>query len=55
VQAAGFKPFVVTSDVPGKGVLFRVRVGDYVSKDAAIAEKATVESKLKVAAYLAKL
>jgi cell division septation protein DedD len=55
VQAAGYKPFVVTSDIPGKGVLFRVRVGDYASKDAAIAEKSAVESKLKVAAYLAKL
>jgi cell division septation protein DedD len=55
VQAAGYRPFVVASDVPGKGVLFRVRVGDYPTKDAAIAEKNAVESKLKVAAYLAKL
>ncbi len=55
VQTAGYRAFVVSSDVPGKGVMYRVRVGDYASKDAAMAEKGAVEKKLKVAAYLAKL
>ncbi len=55
VQTAGYRAFVVSSDVPGKGIMYRVRVGDYASKDAAMAEKGAVEKKLKVAAYLAKL
>jgi cell division septation protein DedD len=55
VQAAGYHAFVVASDVAGKGVLYRVRVGDYGSRDAALVEKTNVEKKLKVAAYLAKL
>jgi DedD protein len=55
VKDAGYRPFVVSSDLPGKGVLYRVRIGDFASKDAALAEKTAVEKKLKVAAYLAKL
>ena len=55
VQAAGYRAFVVSSDLPGKGVMYRVRVGDYATKDAAMAEKGAVEKKLKVSAYLAKL
>ncbi len=55
VQAAGYHAFIVSSDLPGKGVLYRVRVGDYGTKDAALADKGTVEKKLKVAAYLAKI
>ena len=55
VQTAGYRAFVVSSDVPGKGVVFRVRVGDYASKDVAMTERTSVESKLKVSAYLTKL
>ena len=55
VQAAGYHAFIVSSDLPGKGVLYRVRVGDYGTKDAALAEKVSVEKKLRVAAYLAKI
>ena len=55
VQAAGYKPFVVASDVPGKGVVFRVRVGDFASKEVAMTERTSVESRLKVSAYLTKL
>ncbi|MEO6953602.1 MAG: SPOR domain-containing protein [Polyangia bacterium] len=55
VQAAGYHAFIVSSDLPGKGVLYRVRVGDYGTKDAALADKGAVEKKLRVAAYLAKI
>lgn len=55
VQNAGYRAFVVASDVPGKGVLYRVRVGDYASRDAASMEKAALEKKLHVSAYLARL
>jgi cell division septation protein DedD len=53
-QVAGYKAFVVTSDVPGKGMIYRVRLGDYTNKDVALAEKTAVESKLRVTAFLAK-
>jgi cell division septation protein DedD len=53
-QAAGYKAFVVPSEVPGKGTVFRVRLGDYTNKDAALSEKTAVETKLKVTAFLAK-
>ena len=55
VQSAGYRAFVVASDVPGKGVLYRVRVGDYASRDTATMEKVALEKKLHVSAYLAKL
>jgi len=55
VQAAGYRPFVVSSDVPGKGIMYRVRVGDFSTKDVALSEKTSVEKKLKVVAYLARL
>jgi cell division septation protein DedD len=55
VQSAGYHAFVLASDVPGKGVVYRVRVGDYQSREAALAEKSGVERKLKVATYLARL
>ncbi|MCU1277308.1 MAG: Sporulation domain protein, partial [bacterium] len=29
IQSAGYKPFLVASEIPGKGVFYRVRVGDY--------------------------
>jgi cell division septation protein DedD len=54
VQTAGYRAFVVSSDVPGKGVMYRVRVGDFASKDAAMAMKGAVDNKLKISAILAK-
>jgi cell division septation protein DedD len=55
VRSAGYKPFVVASEVAGKGTVYRVRLGDYANKDLAIAEKSSVESKLKATTLLVKM
>lgn len=55
IQTAGYKPFLVSSEVPGKGVYFRVRVGDYSSRQGAAEAKAEFERKQHMIAYVAKL
>jgi DedD protein len=55
IQSAGYKPFLVSSEIPGKGVFFRVRVGDYGSRQAAVDAKAEFERKQRIIAYVAKL
>jgi cell division septation protein DedD len=51
---AGYKPFLVTSSVPDKGVFFRVRVGDFGSKSDAQDAKAEFEKKQHLLAYVTK-
>jgi cell division septation protein DedD len=55
VQALGFKPFVVASEVPGRGTFYRVRVGDYASRQAATDAKGDIEKKQHLPAYVARL
>ena len=55
IQSAGYKPFLVASEIPGKGIFFRVRVGDYASRQAAVEAKAEFERKQRIIAYVAKL
>ena len=55
MQSAGYKPFLVQSDVPGHGVYFRVRVGDYSNRKAAADAKADFERRQHLIAYVAKL
>jgi cell division septation protein DedD len=55
MQAAGYHPFMVASEIPGKGVFYRVRVGDYGSRQAAIDAKTEFERKQRMIAYVAKL
>jgi cell division septation protein DedD len=55
IQSAGYKPFLVASEIPGKGVFYRVRVGDYGSRQAAVDAKAEFERKQRMIAYVAKL
>src|SRR5437588_146500 len=55
IQSAGYKPFLVASEIPGKGVFFRVRVGDYGSRQAAVDAKSEFERKQRIIAYVAKL
>jgi cell division septation protein DedD len=55
IQSAGYKPFLIASEIPGKGVFWRVRVGDYVSKQAAVDAKGEFERKQRMIAYVAKL
>jgi len=55
IQSAGYKPFLVASEIPGKGVFYRVRVGDFASRQAAVDAKAEFERKQRMIAYVAKL
>jgi cell division septation protein DedD len=55
IQSAGYKPFLVASEIPGKGVFYRVRVGDYATRQAAVDAKTEFERKQRMIAYVAKL
>jgi cell division septation protein DedD len=55
IQSAGYKPFLVVSEIPGKGVFYRVRVGDYATREAAASAKTDFEHKQRMIAYVAKL
>ncbi len=55
IQEAGYQPFLVQSDIPGRGIFYRVRVGDFVSKRAAVDAKNELEKKQRVVAYVTKL
>ena len=51
----GMKPFIIQSDVPDKGTFFRVRVGEFVSQDEALAAKGEFEKREHIIAYVTKL
>jgi cell division septation protein DedD len=55
VSAAGYKPYVIQSDVPDRGSFFRVRLGAYGSHEEAIAAKADFETKQHIIAYVTRL
>lgn len=47
------RPYLVKSDIPEKGIWYRVRVGDYASDKDAKAAKLSFEKKYNVIAYIA--
>jgi len=47
------RPYMVVSEIPGKGTWYRVRVGDYASAKDALAAKDSFEKKHNVIAYVA--
>jgi cell division septation protein DedD len=49
----GERPYMVVSEIPGKGTWYRVRVGDYASAKDAAAAKQSFEKKHSVIAYVA--
>jgi DedD protein len=55
LTAAGYKPFIVTSNVADKGVFFRVRVGDFGSKSDAQDAKSEFEKKQHLLAVVTKI
>jgi cell division septation protein DedD len=55
LQGAGYKPFITQSEIPGRGVFYRVRVGDYTSRRAAAEAKGELERRQHLMAYVAKL
>jgi cell division septation protein DedD len=55
IQSAGYRPFVVATEIPGKGLFYRVRVGDYATRQGALDAKAEFERKQRLIAYVARL
>ncbi len=55
VVGAGYKPYIVQSDVPDRGVFFRVRLGEYGSHEEALAAKTDFEAKQHIIAYVTRL
>jgi DedD protein len=55
LSASGFKPYMIMSNVPEKGVFFRVRIGEYPSKADAQDAKAEFEKKQHLLAYVTKM
>ncbi len=55
IESAGYHPFLVASEIPGRGIFYRVRVGDYASRQAAMTAKSDFEHKQRLIAYVAKL
>ena len=55
IQSAGFRPYIVQSEVPGRGVFYRVRMGDFSSKKSAADAKTEFEHKQHMVVYVAKL
>jgi DedD protein len=49
----GPQPYVLPSEIPGRGTWYRVRVGDYPSLKDAVAAKASFEKQHSVIAYVA--
>lgn len=54
IRSAGFKPVVVASNIPGRGIWFRVRAGSFKSWEDAVAAKNRFEQTQKIIAYVAK-
>lgn len=50
---ASERPYVVVSDIPGKGTWYRVRVGDFATAKDALAAKSNFEKKHSVIALVA--
>ena len=55
MQTEGYRAFLSPSEIPGKGTFFRVRVGDFATRQAALDAKAEFERKHRLPAYIAKL
>jgi DedD protein len=55
LSASGYRPYLVSSNAAGKGLTYRVRIGEFPSKRAAETAKAEFESRQKTVAYVAKV
>jgi cell division septation protein DedD len=55
LSASGYRPYLVSSNAAGKGVTYRVRLGEFPSKRAAETAKAEFESRQKTVAYVTRL
>lgn len=54
LQKSGYRPYVVASKVPRRGVWYRVRLGTYQSWGQAVAAKEKFEQKINMTAYVSR-
>ena len=52
LKQSGLKPYMVTTSIPGRGIWFRVRVGDYSNWEDALVAKENFEQRHKIIAYV---
>ena len=50
-----WKPSIVAADIPGRGIWYRVRIGEFSSQKAALDAKAELERKHHIISYVTKL
>jgi len=55
LSASGYRPYLVSSNVAGKGLTYRVRLGEFPTKRAAETAKAEFEARQRAVAYVAKV
>jgi DedD protein len=55
LSASGYRPYLVSSTVAGRGVTYRVRLGEFPSRRAAESAKAQFESRESTVAYVTRL
>jgi cell division septation protein DedD len=55
LSGSGYKPYLIMSNVPDKGVFFRVRIGEFGSKSDAQDAKSEFEKKQHLLAYVTKM
>jgi septal ring-binding cell division protein DamX len=48
----GYETYLISAEVPGRGLWYRVRLGDYPTHDDALAAKAEFERKQRIIAYV---
>ena len=53
--AGGYRPYIVRSELPDKGVFYRVRVGRYPTWDEAVRAKVEFETAQRTIAYVTRL
>jgi len=54
LQKNGYRPYVVASNLPRRGVWYRVRLGTYKSWDQAVVAKEKFEEKIDMTAYVSR-
>jgi len=54
LRESKMQPYMVATTIPGRGVWYRVRLGNYTSWDEALSAKQTFERQQKIIAYVAK-
>jgi DedD protein len=55
LSASGYRPYLVSSNAAGRGVTYRVRLGEFPSKRAAETAKAEFEARERTIAYVTRV